>query len=167
MSMLDKDAYERKEAWAARRMAENAEIETLTEEQHDYLSSLCSFRHNLHTNKDSIINENSGEYEYYASEINEYYEDEDSTFRAEGFRLFGEYPFMRKDYLCLEEIYEEAGEECDRDEDEDGYRRLVEEKEMESMDTIEKINNDIERFLAKIDKQHGTDYCPTGATRLF
>lgn len=29
------------------------------------------------------------------------------------------------------------------------------------------LHNDIERYLADIDKQHGTEYCPTGSTRIY
>lgn len=40
MAYLNKDAYFGKQMYAERKMAENAEIDTLTEEQHEVLAEL-------------------------------------------------------------------------------------------------------------------------------
>ena len=54
MAQLNKDAYYGKMIYAGKKMAKNKEIETLTEEQHDALSQMCSARHELHTHMDRI-----------------------------------------------------------------------------------------------------------------
>ena len=62
MAYLDKDAYIAKRELAARRMAENAEIETLTPEQHEALEYLCTVRHNIHCNQDDLFKSQCGNF---------------------------------------------------------------------------------------------------------
>ena len=54
---MDKNIFERRERNFWNLMRENAEIETLTEEQHDALSDLANLRHQLHTNRDLLFND--------------------------------------------------------------------------------------------------------------
>lgn len=42
----------------------------------------------------------------------------------------------------------------------------IKEEAERCLEMVEKFNDDIESYLAKIDKKHGTDYCPSGWTRL-
>ena len=63
MAYYSKDVYERKAAYAARRMEENAQVPTLTDEQHDTLAYLCYIRHWIHsTDRMRLFNEESNEY---------------------------------------------------------------------------------------------------------
>lgn len=48
MSKINKEGYERKAEWADRRMEDNKSVDTLTEDQHEVLASVCSKRHTLH-----------------------------------------------------------------------------------------------------------------------
>lgn len=151
MGSVSKEGYERKREWAARRMAENAEIESLTEEQHEYLAKLCNFRHELHTSWRSAFNPYSAEFSRFSREISEYSDNQDLIY--EGMKLFGKAPFAATDYPTFDSYEEDGYEDYD-----EAFDAACEE--------FRKINSDIESFLLEIDKEHGTDYCPSGATRL-
>ena len=43
----------------------------------------------------------------------------------------------------------------------------IEEERESCLEMAKKFNNDIEKYLASIDKEHGTNYCPSGVTRLY
>lgn len=174
-----KEMFEGKKRYAQRKAAENAEIASengLTDEQIDALDSLCSFRHWLHCNSDRAANEESPEYSEIAKECSEYWEDEDGTQRATIKRLFGEYPFSRRDWNSIndwrdlidqEETLKEMGMEgVDPDSDE-AYEAWIGYCYTTNAKIFEKINDEIEAFLKKVDEKYGTNYCPTGISRLY
>ena len=70
MGIISKEGYRGKREWAAKRMEQNKKIETLTEEQHNLLAELCTFRHDLHHNWDSAWNEESQNFDKFANNIN-------------------------------------------------------------------------------------------------
>ena len=149
MGFLDKEAYERKNEWAARKMEEQKKkCNTLTEEQHDVLSWLCTIRHEMHCNqKDFFLSESSDHkkyWDYIMDEINE-------ELKRVGFRTinFGNPEFVPTDYDYEMDglTYEEAEKECYEATSE--YNRLIEE------------------FLGEIDSEHGTKYRPGGYGRLY
>lgn len=156
MAYLTKEAYEGKREWVARRMAENREIDTLTEEQHEVIEWLCSVRHDVHCNQeDFFIGESSNCDKYWGyiedgcgGEINKKLSDVgldkvDWSFNPEMYDT---------DSICYELGYSEEE---------------IEEARESCMEMASKFNNDIEKYLTNIDKQHGTSYCPSGATRIF
>lgn len=164
MAYYSKDVYDKKQMWAERRMTENAENNNLTEEQHDCLARLCAFRHKLHTNQGSAFNTESSLYDEFSKEIS-CYEEDGITEEAE--QLFGCKPFNRIDYYTEQDIEDEL-EECEDDEErEQQYKKLFDEYFFEAAEKFEQVNNQIENFLCKVDKQYGTNYCPTGASRIF
>lgn len=151
--MEKKEIYERKKEWAARRMADNKEIETLTEEQHELLERLCTFRHDLHTNWDSAFCSGSGDYDKYANEICVHCVGMENDLYTEVKEAFGKAPFTPIDYpddYCYDVL---------------GYESVEEARE-EAYKLFEQVNEEIEAFLYSIDKEHGTDYCPSGYTRI-
>ena len=154
MAYLDKEAYERKREYAAKRMAENREITTLTDEQHDLLNELCTFRHDLHTNQKSAFNANSSDYSYYANNISKYYVGvSEDDLHSRIVKAFGTAPYTPIDYPTSEDY--------------DDYGMTYEEAQEEAETLFDKINTQIENFLSDIDKKHGTNYCPSGATRIY
>lgn len=156
MGMLNKEAYERKREYAVRRMKKNAEVKTLTEDQHDALSWLCSIRHEVHCNQSAFFYAESADSETFWN----YIDDGSGTGEIAERLADADLPplvwsFDPQDYtfdsVCYELDYtdEEIKEEAER-----------------CLEMAEKFNDDIESYLAKIDKKHGTDYCPSGWTRL-
>lgn len=145
MGIISRDGYDRKREYAARKMEENRLIETLNEEQHDVLSWLCSLRHEMHTNQHSLFLNESAE-----------------------FSLWKDYELIySKLTACgLPEIklIDSASIPCDADSEFDEDFNYDEAYE-EYMGIIEDINNKIETYLRTIDKEYGTDYCPTGKSR--
>lgn len=156
MAYLDKEAYERKKEWAAKRMAENALVETLSEEQHEALEWLCSVRHDVHCNQEDFFCDESVN----SSEYWNYIDDGDGGTIREKLTQAGlpavEWSFnpdmYTSDSLCYELDYTEEEREEERE---------------RCFEMAEKFNSDIEKYLKTIDEQHGTNYCPSGASRKF
>ena len=191
MAYLNKEAYEGKREYAARRMAENAEIETLTKEQHEAIERLCTIRHEIHsTDARDMFNSESCEHRDLYT-----YLEELTGFTSSGINLmesvglpkldFGDWttwPDDRDYYEFLSDDerqeYEDKAEsymqECTEEGNKpafyvDGYQMWLEEGEEFQFfsDQLAAMNNTIESYLMRIDKEHGTNYCPTGATRIF
>ena len=156
MGIISKEGYESKARYAAKRMAANKEIETLTEEQHDALSWLCSVRHELHSNKDSFfISESSDSgklYDYIDFEINQKLSECELpkiNWSVPAFQITTDTDF----YYNIPES----------EQNDDKYFEL----KSECYEQLEEINKDIEKYLRKVDEEHKTNYCPTGASRIF
>ena len=151
MGIISKEGYRGKREWAAKRMEQNKKIETLTEEQHNLLAELCTFRHDLHHNWDSAWNEESQNFDKFANNISEYSVEDGLSEKI--MAALGEAPFKRIDYPTagtydLDDLSYEEGFD-------------------QACDLFIEVNNEIETFLREIDKEHGTDYAPSEATRLF
>lgn len=165
MGYLSKEAYERKNEYAARRMHNNAQIDSLTEEQHEFLAELCEFRHELHCNQNALFLSECADYNRYWNYISELSNkasavglqfngyDEDTGIELVSDSYY-DYDISEDDYES-EDDYVEAKEEAYND------------AQIEVLKFAQKLNFDIEKFLAKIDAEHGTDYCPAGATRIY
>jgi hypothetical protein len=180
MGFIDKDGYERKQAWAERRMAKNLEIDTLTEEQHLALADLCRARHNFHSHSDDFWKGNSDYYNELENanltllEVNLPY--------IKGIISVEDIPYAEDYYYVLgdeeREKWENRAGELNKQAVESRKRpfmwldgRWLWQEESgaydEFWDCFDKINDAVEKYLAEIDKKYGTDYCPSGATRIF
>lgn len=146
------DKYEAKENYANKIMAENAKVETLTEEQHDALESLCKIRHNMHSNKAIMFNSEAANSELWGDydRISELLEE------------------AKLPKLTLPDSSEDFTVSYDYDIDDRGlsFSEWCEEAEQEFFEQMEDVNNKIERYLKDIDEVHGTHYCPTGLSRF-
>jgi hypothetical protein len=144
---------------------ENREITTLTEEQHDALEHLCSDRHYIHTNSESLYLSESAE----AGEI-------DKMVGYSGDSMINNYlseaelpnvNFNSIEYPLDDDSYESmefSGVDMDSEDSKEEYRV----KGLESAHQYtEKINNLIEDYLRSIDTEHGTHYASTGGQRLL
>ena len=157
MAYLNKEAYERKEAYANRRMLQNAENESLTPEQHEVLAWLCSKRHEVHTNQeDFFYSESSNSTEYWNLIDdgcgNGVIRDKLSSVDLPDLK----WSFSVDDYMT------------DALSTEFGYSEEDTDAELEScIEMAGKFNNDIESYLREIDKRYGTNYCPSGVGRLY
>lgn len=161
MAILDKDAYERKREWAARRMAENAKVESLTDEQHELLEKLCTYRHELHCNWGTMFNPQSGNFNELADVISEYAVGTGEWDLYSAIKeAFGREPFTPTDWPtreCCKEWYAYDDIENAYEDPDEAYEVMCE--------VLSKVNSEIEAFLAEVDKEHGTSYCPSGITR--
>lgn len=152
-----KDIYSGKREWAARRMAENSKIKTLTEKQHEVLDWLCNIRHEVHTNQDDFFAATSHNYRLFwdyienasgESEINR----ELSNVNLPQISFCIDIMDYRNDMDYDDEVWDEEMSYND------AYEEVIK--------MAEKFNNKIESYLLEIDKKHGTNYCPSGIQRL-
>ena len=164
MAYLKKEQYEYRRESAARRAAENEEIAVehgMTEEQAELISELCRLRHELHTNMDAVTINDSNlnikkELVGIARQIDE-----------SGLPQVPCIPIAEGDYIDIDDIDElfecekwpDSGTQEWQDKYDDEYHRIYGE--------LEQLNKDIEAYLADIDKQYGTHWCPTGALRIM
>ena len=166
MAYLTKEAYEGKERFAERRMMENAEIETLTEEQHDALSWLCTIRHDMHGNQEAFFLDESGSHEKYWDYIE--HGINDRLIAAKLPKI--EFKYTIEDYntdgIVLDELREEYGDSRYNECEEEANAKF-EEARQKMISLAGSFNSEIERYLREIDEEHGTKYCPGGHTRLY
>lgn len=176
MGKIDKDGYDRKREWAAKKMAAQREIETLTEEQHEALAEVCRIRHTFHCEM----------YDYFDGEAPtegwEIFEKINDLLSDAGLKTID---FTDYDMLpCVNDYYYVIS-----DEERDGWEAKADKfnskrqgglmhnglslwkEESGEYDTfcdgIEELHNQIENYLYAIDREHGTSYAPSGATRIF
>lgn len=135
-------------------------IDTLTEEQHGALSSASAFRHKLHICKRSIFYNMDGYYDELNSEHIQLKQD-----------LIAEGLITEAEMKTTEDI-----DELETPYMEDWYQGLIcedvenEEERLKFLNICEDFWGDwvscrvqeIKNILVKIDKNHGTQYAPTG-----
>jgi len=163
MAYLSKHEYFLREQAAARRMAENAEIETLTEAQHDALATLCAVRHELHSTPrvgEVLFNGEAADHSRLWDIIDTETQDNKtlSALVAVGLPALDWScdPVEYDTSFCWPEVYGTRITEDDRDE---AIAALY--------DLSEAYNSAVEDYLRKIDEEYGTHYAPTGALRNF
>lgn len=147
--------YEAKQRYAENKHRQNAEIESLTEEQHETLAWLCSVRHNLHTTDIRAWFKTDFDWDI-LDRINETLTE--ANLPAIEFADYSDVTTEDDWYYILDED--------DRAEYED-INEWIDEVIHEVSNAKEAINNQIESYLRQIDKEHGTEYCPTGHARLY
>ena len=154
MAKVSKEGYEAKANYVEKKMKENAQIKTLSEEQHNVLSWLCKVRHIIHTNQKSFfVTESATSGEIYQ------YIDEEVNYRLESCKL----PKIRWSVDSFDLVTDFDYYELDEEErTTEVYNELLE----RCIDQLELINSDIEKYLKTIDNEHKTSYCPTGASRI-
>ena len=164
MAYLKKEQYDYRRESAAKRAADNEAIAIehgMTEKQAELISELCSLRHELHSNMDKVTKSDSqldikGQLVELARKIDE-----------EGLPQVPGIPIAECDYIdidSLEELLEydawpESGTQEWQDKYDDEFWRIHGE--------LSNLNSEIEKYLADIDKQFGTSWCPTGALRIM
>lgn len=149
-----KQMYEAKQGYADKRNADNAKIETLTEEQHNVLAWLCQVRHDLHSNSEDLFYSERSNYTKFWDYI------DDGCGGSVINDKLDEIGLDKIDFSEIDMIEAPSDTFCETDEDyENGLKEIHE--------ISDKINRIIESYLSDIDKEHGTNYCPTGLSRLY
>jgi hypothetical protein len=167
MARLSKEAYEGKREWAARRMNSNTKTGAesgLTEAQADALAELCSARHSLHSGRKSAI--------MTGSNVQEIVQCNDNLSEA-GLPGIPGVPFgYHEDYLDIDNVNElqEIGQDAEGHKvpssSNPDYESWLDETCERISAELEELNTRIEHYLADIDEKYGTNYNPSGATRL-
>lgn len=149
MAHLTKDDYSRRNENAAKRMLENSKNDSLTEEQHEAISMLCTARHNLHSDKrHAIIEDYKGLKQAIVSA--------NIAILESGIEPMNFVGTDSSDYIDIDSLNELDYEEEEYDSE---YERISSE--------LETLNSKIEKYLSEIDKSYNTNYAPTGAQRIF
>ncbi len=150
MSKLNNEQYTYRKESAASKMAENKEnCNTLTEVQHDLIEEICTIRHEIHCDQDSVFNTESSSHNKFINFLDNInlklkkVELNIINFNIDFEMLITDFDYYEMEsFDSIEDAKEKSSEECTA------------------------INNDIELFLKNIDKKHGTNYCPTGSLRI-
>lgn len=164
MAYLKKEQYDYRRGSAARRNVTNETVAMehgMTEEQAELISDLCRMRHELHTNMDKVTTSDAN------LQLKRRLVKLSSQMVAAGLPKVPCLPSDETDYIDIDdidELYEidewpESGTQAWQDKYDDEYTRIYGE--------LEKLNQEIEAYLADIDKQYATSWCPTGALRVF
>lgn len=164
MAYLNKEQYAYRREAAARRAADNEAIAVehgMTEEQAELISRLCSLRHELHSNMDEVTNGDGnldikGRLVECAREIDE-----------SGLPQVPCIPIAEGDYIDIDSIDEllEYGEWPESGTDE--WQEKYDDEYFRIYGELSDLNDEIEKYLAEIDRLYGTSWCPTGALRIM
>jgi hypothetical protein len=154
MAYLTKEQYNYRRESAAQRMADNAEIETLTPEQHETLAYICKMRHELHCNPTGIFYTGGADYDRLVELVSDY------TGTENNFMRIASEAGLPPLHI---ELYDEYDNDSAGEWDEDFK---IDEAEQECIAYVERLNTTIETWLRAIDEEHGTNYAPTGALRV-
>ena len=133
-------------------MAKNAEVETLTQEQHAALADLANLRHTLHSKQETLFNDEADNIATWQA-----YDNINEALNACGLDIID---LPASEDLTTNINYDIDNEGLNLEEWTEKYYPVF----IEEMDAI---NKTIEKYLETIDKAHGTKYAPTGATRLY
>lgn len=124
--------------------------------QHETLSWLCQIRHELHTHQDGIFITGSADFYKFTGLIESSWGEGEINERLKEAGLnpirWGD---LQADDIPDDYHFEEEGYQTW----EDAYEAAIEK--------AEEINSVIENYLREIDEKHGTEYCPTGMTRIY
>lgn len=161
MAYLNQKQYDYRRESAAARNLNNEEIAVehgMTSEQAELISKLCAVRHEFHCNIDNIVKSADNDSMSDIVEI-------EKSINESGLPEL-DIVSMLLDIDDLDGLIYEYGDDVpDHDSQEfqdwydDNYARIYSE--------LEEVNKSIEKYLANIDNQYGTRWCPTGQLRIM
>jgi len=169
MSYLSQADYAHRDQNARLRMQDNAEITTLTPDQHEALATLCATRHWLHClSGDVLYNTEHPEYDQVSELVTDITGEGEATIidLIEATQI--QYDTTKiKEYMNQIELMDnDAMHEGLEEADEDTQNEMIYTAKSAYSTVLNEINNEIERFLKLVDREHETNYCPTGALRV-
>lgn len=158
---------EARAGYITKRNRENEQITTLTEEQHDVIQWLCEVRHDIHTSWGGMFNAESADFDKWEllsgdNSINNRLTEVDLPEIEFGINFDLITSTADWDYILNTDDYEARAEEQNMT----GFQLWYEEAYADFCKDMNKVNEAIEKYLADIDKQHGTRYCPSGRQRM-
>jgi hypothetical protein len=135
----------------------NSVNENLTKKQHEAIQKLCADRHYMHCNSAEMFNSHSNSYDTIS-----HYVGSEMTGESEINAYLAEVEFQKLNFKDYDDCNTLETYDSDIDGEYDDYC-------FDSLNQISKIAeyNDrlIINYLGKIDKEYGTEYCPTMESR--
>lgn len=131
----------------------------MSEEQAELISRLCAVRHEFHCNIDNIVKSADNDSMSDILEI-------EKSINESGLPKF-DIVSMLLDIDDLDGLIYEYGEDVPEDHDSEEYRDWYDDNYARIYSELEEINKNIEKYLANIDSQYGTHWCPTGQLRIM
>ena len=131
----------------------------MTSEQAELISKLCAIRHEFHCNIDNLVKSADNDSMSDILEI-------EKSINESGLPKF-DIVSMLLDIDDLDGLIYEYGEDVPEDHDSEEYRDWYDDNYARIYSELEEINKNIEKYLANIDSQYGTHWCPTGQLRIM
>lgn len=163
MAYLNKQQYGYRRESAAARNLNNEEIAVqngMTSDQAELISKLCAIRHDFHCNIDSIVK--GGDDNSISDEI----ENIEYGINESGLPEL-DIVSMLLDIDDLDGLVYEYGEDVPEDHDSEEFQNWYDDNYARIYSELEEVNKNIEKYLANIDNQYGTSWCPTGQLRIM
>lgn len=162
MAYLKQKQYDYRRESAAARNLNNEEIAVehgMSEEQAELISRLCAIRHEFHCNIDNIVKSADNDSMSDIVEI-------EKSINESGLPEL-DIVSMLLDIDDLDGLIYEYGEDVPEDHDSEEFRDWYDDYYARIYSELEEINKNIEKYLANIDSQYGTHWCPTGQLRIM
>lgn len=163
MAYLKQKQYDYRRESAAARNLNNEEIAVehgMSEEQAELISKLCAIRHDFHCKIDSIVK--GGDDNSISDEI----ENIEYGINESGLPEL-DIVSMLLDIDDLDGLVYEYGEDVPEDHDSEEFQNWYDDNYARIYSELEEVNKSIEKYLANIDNQYGTSWCPTGQLRIM
>ena len=163
MAYLNKQQYGYRRESAAARNLNNEEIAVqngMTSDQAELISKLCAIRHDFHCNIDSIVK--GGDDNSISDEI----ENIEYGINESGLPEL-DIVSMLLDIDDLDGLVYEYGEDVPEDHDSEEFQNWYDDNYARIYSELEEVNKSIEKYLANIDNQYETSWCPTGQLRIM
>lgn len=129
-------------------------------DQLELISKLCAIRHDFHCNIDSIVK--GGDDNSISDEI----ENIEYGINESGLPEL-DIVSMLLDIDDLDGLVYEYGEDVPEDHDSEEFQNWYDDNYARIYSELEEVNKSIEKYLANIDNQYGTSWCPTGQLRIM
>lgn len=162
MAYLNKQQYEYRRESAAARNLNNEDIAVqkgMTSDQASLISKLCAIRHEFHCNIDRIVKSAENDSMSDIVEI-------EKSINESG---LPELDIVSRllDIDDLDGLVYEYGEDVPEDHDSEEFQNWYDDNYARIYSELEEVNKSIEKYLANIDNQYGTSWCPTGHLRIM
>lgn len=162
MAYLNKQQYEYRRESAAARNLNNEDIAVqkgMTSDQASLISKLCAIRHEFHCNIDRIVKSADNDSMSDIVEI-------EKSINESGLPEL-DIVSMLLDIDDLDGLVYEYGEDVPEDHDSEEFQNWYDDNYARIYSELEEVNKSIEQYLANIDNQYGTRWCPTGQLRIM
>lgn len=129
-------------------------------DQLELISKLCAIRHDFHCNIDSIVK--GGDDNSISDEI----ENIEYGINESGLPELN-ISSMLLDVDDMNGLVYEYGEDVPGYHDSEEFQNWYDDNYARIYSELEEVNKSIEKYLANIDNQYGTSWCPTGQLRIM
>ena len=162
MAYLNKQQYEYRRESAAARNLNNEDVAVqkgMTSDQASLISKLGASRHEFHCTIDRIVKSADNDSMSDIVEI-------EKSINESG---LPELDIVSRllDIDDIDGLVYEYGEDVPEDHDSEEFQNWYDDNYARIYSELEEVNKSIEKYLANIDNQYGTHWCPTGQLRIM